>query len=347
MKKTAVCLVALLFVSLFALAFGTTASAQSFAGRYVGYSWQGEARGVALEDANQRIETILELNDEGIITSFTMRFWVRMDGFWTTRQSGNAYVAIDFAKEPTFATLDNQRGQSMFTIYTADRMSLYALGVDELGVVAVAMVCPVTRYQFESRFPVGFDYGKMVSELTMGNGLIVPTFLTSGGAFVRPQAWSELEDKTLFTMHPFWSHVVNTEGVLAGITHTSTVEQFLVALGVTFVEGRPQPLAPTYGYFGIGGWKGNYDALAKALIGQDARKTRSLVDWSNPMFRDAVNENRIFGVDVQTGATRTVQNSYDTISGATVRISRESTSYQRALVEAGILTESEVIIGRF
>jgi len=34
-------------------------------------------------------------------------------------------------------------------------------------------------------------------------------------------------------------------------------------------------------------------------------------------------------------------------SGATVRISRESTSYQRALVEAGILDESDVVIGRF
>jgi hypothetical protein len=49
-----------------------------------------------------------------------------------------------------------------------------------------------------------------------------------------------------------------------------------------------------------------------------------------------VNENNEFGVDVQTGATRTIQNSTDGISGATVRMSRESTSYQRALVDAGI-----------
>ncbi len=41
-----------------------------------------------------------------------------------------------------------------------------------------------------------------------------------------------------------------------------------------------------------------------------------------------------FGIDSASSATKTVQDSMDGISGATVRMSRESTSYQRALVEA-------------
>jgi Na+-transporting NADH:ubiquinone oxidoreductase subunit NqrC len=61
----------------------------------------------------------------------------------------------------------------------------------------------------------------------------------------------------------------------------------------------------------------------------------------------AINDDNFFGVDVVSSATKTAQNSVDGISGATVRISRESTSYQRALVKAGILEEKEVIKGRF
>jgi len=52
-------------------------------------------------------------------------------------------------------------------------------------------------------------------------------------------------------------------------------------------------------------------------------------------------------VDTVTGATKTVQDSVDTISGATVRMSRESGAYQRALVDAGILEEKDVIKGRY
>ncbi len=43
--------------------------------------------------------------------------------------------------------------------------------------------------------------------------------------------------------------------------------------------------------------------------------------------------------DLYAGATRTVQDSCDGISGATVRMAREATSYQRALAEAGIIEE--------
>jgi len=51
--------------------------------------------------------------------------------------------------------------------------------------------------------------------------------------------------------------------------------------------------------------------------------------------------------DVPTGATKTVQNSIDLITGASVRMSRESNSYQRALVKAGILKEEDVLKGRY
>ncbi|WP_201756919.1 hypothetical protein [Isachenkonia alkalipeptolytica] len=71
----------------------------------------------------------------------------------------------------------------------------------------------------------------------------------------------------------------------------------------------------------------------------------SLVDWSE--YEDSIYDENQFGVDVESGATRTIQNSIDTISGATLRISQEATSFQRALVSAGILEEEEVVIGRF
>ncbi|MCC5890929.1 MAG: hypothetical protein JJU01_10180, partial [Alkalibacterium sp.] len=89
----------------------------------------------------------------------------------------------------------------------------------------------------------------------------------------------------------------------------------------------------------------NYRAIEYELICKNATEYTSLVDWSN--YEDSIDEDNQFGADVETAATRTAQNSYDTITGATVRMSRESTSYQRALVNAGILSEEDIIIGRF
>ena len=83
------------------------------------------------------------------------------------------------------------------------------------------------------------------------------------------------------------------------------------------------------------------------MTGRDATSTTSLVNWSVDKFAKGVNDDRQFGVDVVSGATKTAQWSTDGISGATVRMSRESTSYQRALVQAGIIAEDDVIIGRF
>ncbi|SCX99998.1 hypothetical protein [Alkaliphilus peptidifermentans] len=320
----------------------------SLEGRYVGYSWQGESKGETLEDASQYIETILELDEKGIIKDAKMRFFVKKDGYWTTRQSGNAFVDVDFSVEPTFAVPgdDYKAGDSMFTIYTADMMSFYAVAVDNNGVAAFAIVDPITRYQYEMKFTTDFDFETAVGELTIGSGMSVPTIRTSGSGMVKPSEWDSLADKTIFNISP-WSHVVNDVGVLAGITNESTAKELLEALGVEFDGNKPQPKSVEYGYFGLGGWTGNFSAIEESLIGQDATQLTSLVDWTNARYAGAINDKNQFGVDVQSGATRTVQNSIDGISGATVRISREATSYQRALVNAGIIDEADVIIGRF
>ncbi|TVR65297.1 MAG: hypothetical protein EA426_00090 [Spirochaetaceae bacterium] len=319
-----------------------------FAGYHVGYSWSGEARGTAFEDAGAYIETILKLDEDANILSAQMRYWQRADGFWTTRQSGNALVSVDFLVDPTWATLGSEYrpGDSMFSIYTVNRMSFYAVAVHQNGTAAVTIVEPLTRYQFEMKFPPGFDYRTQLNELTIGSGIVVPTVRTSGGAFLAPASWDELADRHLFNFHDY-SHVLTDRGVFEGIGGNSSVRNLMQAMGVEFDGDRPVATSPKYGYTGIGGWKGNYDAIAEHLVGRNARTVTSLVDWSIDRFGNAVNDQNVFGVDVPTGATRTAQDSLDGISGATVRMSRESTSYQRALVDAGILSESDVIIGRF
>lgn len=82
-------------------------------------------QGVSLADASEYIETILERDAAGVIRDVKMRFLVKKDGFWIMRQSGSAYVAVDFSVTPTAAVPgDNySRGRSMFTVDTADMMS--------------------------------------------------------------------------------------------------------------------------------------------------------------------------------------------------------------------------------
>ena len=323
-------------------------SETSLKGRYVGYSWQGEVDGVELADATQYIETILELDENGIITDAKMRFFVQKDGFWIPRQSGNAFVSVNYTVTPTQATPGENyaSGNSMFTIYTADMMSFYAVAVSPENIAAVAIVCPVTRYQYEIRLPAGSDYNLPLGEVTIGSGLLVPTIRTSGSGLLRPADWDSLADRNILNIDR-WSHVINDHGIFEGIDESSSLTAFLEAMGVEFVNGTPQPLAVQYGYFGLGGWAGNYQAIEEFLIGKNATELKSLIDWSLPYYAGAINDENQFGIDVESGATRTVQNSIDGISGATVRMSREGTSYQRALVDAGIITEEDVIIGRF
>lgn len=263
----------------------------SLAGRYVGYSWKGEAQGVRLADASEYIETILELDAAGVIRDVRVRFFVKKDGFWVIRQSGSAYVAVDFSVTPTAAVPgDNYSpGRSMFTIDTADMMSFYAVAVNSAGTAAVALVDPITRYQFELRVPSGFDYTTRLEEFTIGSGRLVPAVRTSTGGLIKPADWASLADKHMLNISP-WSHVITDKGVLRGITAQSSIRAFLEALGVVFVDGRPQPKPVQYGYYGIGGWQGNYDAIAAFLVGKNAKSYTSLINWSLPRYAGGINE---------------------------------------------------------
>lgn len=319
------------------------------AGRYVGYSWRGEASGTPREDASQYIQTVLEIDAEGTITDATMWFWKTADGFWYTRQSGNAFVDVDFSVDPQRATPGNDysAGSSMFTVHTADMMSFYATAVAEDGTIAVAIVDPISRYQMEMKLGPEDDLALPMSEVTIGSGMMVPTTRTSGSGFIKPETFDEIADRSIFSIHDEYSHVVNDQGVLGNVDETSTLREFVSALGVSFDGDRAVPAEPAYGYFGLGGWKGNYDAIATYVTGRDATALTSLVNWKVPEFGEAVNDQGQFGTDTTSGATRTAQWSVDGISGATVRMSRESTSYQRALVAAGVINEDDVVVGRF
>jgi len=118
-------------------------------------------------------------------------------------------------------------------------------------------------------------------------------------------------------------------------------------MGVVFKDSKPVPMTAKYGYTGNGGWSGNYAKISEFLKGKNALEMTSLVDWSIEKYKKGINDKNFFGVDIVAGATKTVQLSYDTIAGATVRMSRESNSYQRALVKAGIIKEEDVIKGRY
>lgn len=326
---------------------GTGASA-TLQGRYVGYAWRGEAEGAALDEANQYIETILELDGSGEITAAKMRFYVQKDGYWIPRQSGNSFVEVDFTVDPAPADPGENYspGTSMFTIYNADMMSFYAVAVDDDGTSAAALVCPVTRYQYEIKLPPGFDYSTPFGDLTIKSGELVPTVRVSGSGILRPGSWEEIEDRVFLDMERY-SYVVTRRGIFEGFDQSTPVRSFYEAMGVEFAGNNPRPQGAVYGYFGLGGWAGNYRGIEEYLVGKNAKDLTSLVDWSVESYAGGINEKNQFGVDVESGATRTVQNGVDTIAGATVRMSRESTSYQRALVSAGIITEQQVIVGRF
>ena len=154
------------------------------------------------------------------------------------------------------------------------------------------------------------------------------------------------DGKNIFNITGF-NHVISDYGTFDGVTETSTMQELLEAAGVMFTAGVPDEHAISYGRHSAGGWQGNYEAIEEYLIGKSALDLDTLVDWDVERWGDAVNEDNFFGIDVPAGATRSAQDSYDTIAGATVRMSRESTSFQRALVKAGILTEEDVVKGRF
>lgn len=325
----------------------TVAENKGYAGVYQGVSWRGEASGVTLEEATQKIETTLTLNEDGIIEDVDMNFFALKNGEWKARNNPKSTVTIDYSVDPKAAVpgSDYSPGQSMFDVKTNDMMSFYALGVDTDGTVAFGIVDAVIRYQLEVKMDSDFDFDSTLETVTIGDGL-VPTVRTSGSGLIKPSDWSELEGEDLFGIHP-WNHVISDYGVLEGIDETSTVREMLETLGVEFEDGKPKAMEATYGFHSNGGWKGNYDSMANYLRGKDANEVTSFVDWSNPKYAQNITEENFFGVDRIAGATRTAQNSVEGMAGATVRISRENTSYQRALVDAGIISEDDVIKGRF
>lgn len=320
---------------------------KGYAGVYEGVSWRGEASGITLEEATQKLKTTLTLSEEGIIEDIDMNFLVLKNGEWQARNNSESSVTIDYSVDPTAAVLgeDYSAGQSMFDVKTNDMMSFYALGVDTDGTVAFGIVDAVIRYKLEMKLDADFDYNSTLETVTIGNGL-VPTVRTSTSGLIKPSDWSELEGADLFAIHP-WNHVISDYGVLEGIDEMSTVREMLETLGVEFEDGKPKAMEATYGFHSNGGWKGNYDSIADYLRGKDVNEITTFVDWSNPKYAQNITEENFFGVDRIAGATRTAQNSLEGMAGATVRISRENTSYQRALVEAGVISEGDVIKGRF
>ena len=341
----------LLFTSVFMLsACDAEVEEETLEGTYVGYSWKGESSGVLLENATQKIETILTLDEDGVILDASILFWKLSDGSWYTRQDGTARVSIDFDVDPVAATPGSEyaKGTSMFDVDTHDMMSLYSVAVAADGTVGLLIVEPVTRYQFEIKLPAGYDYSTLISEVTVDGTLggFIPTVRTSSSGLIKPDAWSELDGKNLLSISVF-DHVMTDTGVFEGLSASSTIQDLLESMGVTFTGMVPDEMELTYGRHSMGGWQGNYEAIANYLIGMNVNDITSLVDWSTEKWAGAINDDNFFGIDLDAGATKTAQDSADLIAGATVRMSRESTSFQRVLVAIGILTEEEVIKGRF
>ncbi len=330
---------------------GTEEDSVDLSGVYTGYSWRGESKGTTLEEANQKVETILELDKDGNIVAADMNF-LKLDkeGNWYERNDTSGSVTVDFGVEPTIATPGEEyaKGDSMFAFDVTDMMSIYATAVDTDGTVAYGFVDPINRYLYEAKFAPDFDFaGTTVADLTINNGF-VPTTRTSTGGMIKPTAWDEYLDTNMLGMNDY-SYVVNMRGDYRGITTETTVEELLTLSGVKFVDGMAQPKEATYDFHSNGGWNGNYEAFAESVTGKNAMELTSLINYTGSRYADSVNEENFFGINTDTvaSATKTAQDSYDTIAGATVRFSRENTSYQRALVEAGIISEEDVIKGRF
>ena len=328
-------------------------SAKDYSGTFTGYSWKGEAEGVKLEESDEKIETILTLDKKGDIISAKISFMKKdKDGIWVRRDDTTSQVDVDFSVIPTKAILpqgdtEYSAGDTMFTIKTVDKMAFYSVAVSENGIVAFTIVEPYTRYQFEYRMESDFDFSTPMKEMTIGSGLAVPTIRTSSSGYTKPADWNEYNESNVLSFHPEEPYILVGRGVFEGLTENSSIKDYLVKAGVEFEGENPVTMEPKYGFSGIGGWKGNYESISKFLVGQNARIVTSLVNWDIARYKAGINSDNFFGLDSVTGATRTVQSSLDGISGATVRVSRESTSYQRALVEAGILDEKDVIKGRF
>lgn len=325
----------------------TSLDERDYRGTYRGVYWKGHSKGISLQEAKQKIETVLTLEKDGTISDAKIDFWVLKNEGWVARNNPEAEVSVDFSVDPVAATPGSnyKKGISMFHIKTNDMMGFYAVAVDGDGTVAFTITDASIRYQMEAKFKPGFNFNSKFGDMTINNSL-VPTVRTSKSGLLKPEDWSELEGRNLYTLHEY-NNVIKKRGILKGIGENSTVLEMLTALGVKFKDGTPEKMDVRYGFHSNGGWKGNYDAITEYLIGKNATEIKSLIDWSPPKYSRAIDENNYFGIDIPAGATKSAQDSSDGIAGATIRMSRENTSYMFALVEAGILSEEEVIKGRF
>ncbi|MCL1992858.1 MAG: hypothetical protein FWG66_07910 [Spirochaetes bacterium] len=350
-------------VGILVAACATAPAAPTAQRMYVGHSWGGERAGVTLENATSVIETRLFLDANDIITDVQIDFLLLQNGRWIQRNNSRARVSINFAVTPTAATpaatvAAHTPGASMFTIDTNDLMSFYAVGVDTDGTVAFVFVDPTSRYQLEARFPPDFDFSQPMGNLGQLE-VFIPTVFTSGTGFAPNADWIvsgdgftiDLHGQSIFDTHP-WNHVIYERGTFQGTGNATPLREFLELAGVVFgANGVPMAMAPRYGFHSVGGWEGNFVAIRQYMVGRNAREVTGFGEFS-PRHAAAINpQTRFFHWDYipdgVTGATATWQDSFDGIAGATVRISRENTSFQRALVAAGFITEAQVIRGRF
>ena len=247
---------------------------KDYSGTYVGYSWKGESKGTTLEEAKQKIETQLTLNKTGEIVEATLLFYKQdADGNWYTRQDTAGEITVDFALLPTLATplndtQDYAKGTSMFSMKTADMMGVYGVAVDQDSTTALMIVEPYTRYQFEFKMDSTFDYSTKMSEMTIGSGKVVPTVRTSGGGNIKPKTWEEYSDYSILSFYKD-PYVFFDNGAFNGLSAESTMQEYLEKLGVIFENNKPQELAVNFGFFGTGGWAGNYKSVNTFFVGKD------------------------------------------------------------------------------
>ncbi|MGL1894183.1 MAG: hypothetical protein OCD02_21315 [Spirochaetaceae bacterium] len=326
---------------------------KDYSGTYTGYSWKGEFKGVILEEASQKIETTLVLDKKGNVLEASMDFMKlsKSGESWYLRNDPSSTVTVDFSVEPSLAqpqsdTQDYTAGSSMFNIKTNDKMSFFAVAVNDDSTLAFVMVDPFHRYMSELKLTSDFDYSRPISDITIANGLLIPTVRTSGSGYIKPTNWEKYENTHLFGFYED-EYVYIARGTYRGLTSESSIQELMEKAGVSFNNGIPKTMSVEHGFFSSGGWTGNYKTVGNFIVGKNVKELDSLIDWSIPKFKNGVNDNNFFGVDIVSGATKTAQDSTDGISGATVRMSRESTSYQRALVAADVITEKQVIKGRF
>lgn len=333
-------------------------------GDFVGYAWGGQKDGTKLEDAGTIIETKLNVAN-GIIKDAEMNYWQKSGDNWVKRNDGVATAAVDFTKDPISST-DKEgggftNGTSMFTTKATNNMGLYAVAVDTDGTTGVMLVDATSRFRFEAKIPADFDFSTKIGDLKINDFWIPVAASTSG--YVKPATIASLNDTGIYDIQSGkepsyvaaiggYNYVMHKRGILEGVDNTATLQTMLEKLGVKFVDGKPQAMEATAGFHSVGGWKGNYDSIANFLKGKSIYNHTALVDFDKSPYKESIDANNFFGnvsTDVVASATRSIQNSWniDAASGATVRVSRESESYQRALVDAGVLTEDQVIKGRF